>query len=262
MKTFLLYSIVICFAVIVIYLILFDVTNYNHLHLVQRETAESVLTSFEKAISKKLPEEKALIDYDSLLSELSLIQRSFVSNIFNIKPSELGFKGTFYSKDKPGGLIKIESVSFSSGRETGIQYLPVHVYADYEKMIRKMEADIGKRLYVDSGYRSPGRQAYLFFYYLVKSSDYSLYENAKWIAMPGYSEHGHPVNTAIDFCNEEGINGFSQGQSAEDFIILPEYHWLLANAAEFNFWLSYPEGNDLGVAFEPWHWHWDNSRPN
>lgn len=125
-----------------------------------------------------------------------------------------------------------------------------------------MEVDIGRKLFVDSGYRSPGRQAYLFFYYLATSSNYSLKENAKWIAMPGYSEHGHPVNNAIDFTSIDGINGFSDGQTASDFTALPEYKWMLENANDFNFYLSYPENNSFGVAFEPWHWHWEVKSKN
>jgi hypothetical protein len=257
MKIFLLYILVFCFAVTAAYLLLFDISNYNSLPYTQRHTAESVLNTFEKVMDNKPPEERAILDYDSLLGELSFIQRNFANNIFSIEPSELGFKGPYYSRERPSLLMKIESVKLSDGRETGIQYLPHHVYADYIRMMEQMEKEIFRRLYVDSGYRSPGRQAYLFFYYLVKSSNFSLNENAKWIAMPGYSEHGHPVNTAIDFCSIEGINGFSNNQTAEDFVKLPEYEWLLENASKFNFYLSYPKNNNLGVAFEPWHWHWE-----
>jgi D-alanyl-D-alanine carboxypeptidase len=75
--------------------------------------------------------------------------------------------------------------------------------------------------------------------------------------MPGYSEHGHPVNHSIDFCSSDGINGFSDGQTAADFEKLPEYEWMVMNASQFNFYLSYPKDNPYGVAFEPWHWHWE-----
>jgi hypothetical protein len=257
MKIFLFYIAAFIIAVTTIYLVVYDITNYEYLPLPQRYFAESIYSSMDKSIQNKPPEERAVIDYDSLLSNLSFVQRNFAETVFSISPSELGFMGPYYSKDKPRNLVRIESVKLAEDRETGIQYLPEHVYSDYLAMMKKIQEDIGSRLFVDSGYRSPGRQAYLFFYYLVKSSEYSLRENAKWIAMPGYSEHGHPVNTAIDFCSKEGINGFSNGQTAEDFTKLPEYEWLLKKASDFNFYLSYPEGNNLGVAFEPWHWHWE-----
>ena len=76
--------------------------------------------------------------------------------------------------------------------------------------------------------------------------------------MPGYSEHGNPVNNAIDFTNEVGINGFSGNQTAKHFELLTEFEWKLKNANQFNFYLSYPKNNPYGVAFEPWHWHWEN----
>lgn len=256
MKTVLIYMAVIITALTGMYLFVFDVNNYKELPYIQRYSSEMVLNSFEEIIKSVPEKERAIIDYDYLMGQLSFFERNFALNILTITPSELGFKGPFYSLSKPGNLIKVESVKLTSGRETGIQYLPKHIYNDYLKMMEKMKRDIGKKLYVDSGYRSPGRQAYLFFYYLVKRNKFSLRENAKWITLPGYSEHGHPVNTAIDFTSSEGINGFNKGQTTDDFIKLPEYSWLLENADEFNFYLTYPRDNKYGVAFEPWHWHW------
>jgi hypothetical protein len=257
MKIFLLYIVIICSALVIVYYLLYDITDYENMGLFQKQTTVSILKTFDEYLAKQPPDKKAIIAYDSLIQELSFYQRAFVNNIFSIPPDELGFKGPFYSLSSPGKLIKIQSVVIREGRETGVQYLPVHVYNDYIRMMKKMMNDLGRTLYVDSGYRSPGRQAYLFIYYLAKSSKFSLKENARWIAMPGYSEHGHPVNTAIDFCSEEGINGFSDDQTAEDFVKLPEYLWLVKNAADYNFYLSYPVNNKLGVAFEPWHWHWE-----
>lgn len=257
MKTVVIYSVVFGIALVAVYLFVFDVSDYEQLPFFQRYNAETILESFEEVLSAVPEEQKVLVDFDSLLNELSFIQRNFALSIFSIEPRVLGFKGPFYSMDKPGELVMLQSVELTQERETGIQYLPRHVYEDYVKMMDTMADQVGRRLYVDSGYRSPGRQAYLFFYYLVKSNDYSLRENAKWIAMPGYSEHGHPINTAVDFTSMEGINGFSGNQTAADFVKLEEYRWLLENAAQFNFYLSYPENNQYGVAFEPWHWHWE-----
>jgi D-alanyl-D-alanine carboxypeptidase len=131
------------------------------------------------------------------------------------------------------------------------------VWQDYLQMMAGMERDLGKRLYIDSGYRSPGRQAYLFIKYLVTNHNYSLQETARWVALPGYSEHGSPERTALDFINADGINGENPGQTAADFENLPEYQWLVQNARRFHFFLSYPRDNPWGVTFEPWHWHWE-----
>jgi len=230
--------------------------NLDKLNFIHRKIARSVIVSWENYLSNIPKDRRSIVDYDTLMSQLNFYEKSFVERIFKIDPKELGFKGPYYSKEKPGKLIKVESVKVGE-RETGIQYCPEQSYADYLLMIEQMKKDIGKILYIDSGYRSPGRQAYLVFYYLTSSSDYSLKENAKWIAMPGYSEHGNPINNAIDFTSENGINGFSDNQTAKDFEALPEFDWLMKNANQFNFYLSYPRDNPYGVAFEPWHWHWE-----
>jgi hypothetical protein len=230
--------------------------NLDELNFIHRAAAESVFESWDKYLISLPKERSAIVDFDTLMNQLNFYERDFAERIFQIDPKEIGFKGPKYSKGKPERPVKIESVKVGD-RETGIQYCPEHSYKDYLLMTEKMKKEIGKQLLIDSGYRSPGKQAYLFFYYLTTSSDYSLKENAKWIAMPGYSEHGNPVNNAMDFTSENGINGFSDNQTAADFEALPEFYWLMENANQFNFYLSYPKDNTFGVAYEPWHWHWE-----
>ena len=231
--------------------------NYDRLNFIQQHMAKTIADRFEAKINSMPKDRRTIVDYDTLMSSLNFIQRNFAGRIFSIDPKDLGFKGPFYSMGRPTDLVEIKSVKLGDGRETGIQFCPEHSYKDYLKMIAAMEKDIGKKLLIDSGYRSPGRQAYLFFHYL-PGVNYSLRENAKWIAMPGYSQHGDPVYNAIDFTSQEGINGFSEHQKSSDFAALPEYKWMLENANKFHFYLSYPKDNKWGVAFEPWHWHWDN----
>lgn len=260
MKKLLLIIIILTATAAGVFYYTFISVDYRELNFLQKEITASINDKFTEEIERLAPERRALADYDSLMNSLNWYQKLFANRIFSINPNELGFKGPFYSTEKPKNLVKVESVKLGgdeSARETGIVYCPPESYKDYLAMMKSMEEQIGKRLYIDSGYRSPGRQAYLVFYYLATSSNFSLIENARWIAWPGFSEHGHPVNNAIDFTSTEGINGFSNGQTSEDFTRLPEYEWLKENAGRFNFYLSYPEGNPHGVAFEPWHWHWE-----
>ena len=133
------------------------------------------------------------------------------------------------------------------------QFVSPQIFQVYQFMIRAMEQDIGKKLFVESGYRSSAHQLYLFVYYL-KNHDYSIRETAKWVALPGYSEHGDPEHLAIDFINAEGING---EENATEFEALPEYQWLLKNAGRFGFVLSYPKNAGVGITYEPWHWRYD-----
>lgn len=237
-----------------------DEINFSKMNFVHKFIFERVIDEWEEEMLVMNSHERNLVDYNSLLSLLGTLERSLVERLFEINPIDLGFKGKFFSTDTPDNLIKIESVKLlrkNKPYQTGIQYLPAHVNHDYEIMMLEMDKEIGKKLFVDSGFRSAGRQAYLFIFYLVRSNDFSLRENAKWIAMPGYSEHGSAENTAIDFVNIDGINGINESETAEDFERLEEYDWLIKNASKFNFYLSYPRGNKYGVSFEPWHWHWE-----
>ena len=133
------------------------------------------------------------------------------------------------------------------------QFLPLTVYQKYFEMMAAMEKAIGKRLYVDSGYRSSAFQLYLFVYYL-QNHAYSVRETVKYVTLPGYSEHGDPGHQAIDLINREGING---DPHVEEFEALEEDRWLLKNAHQFGFLLSYPKNSPVGITYEPWHWRYD-----
>lgn len=65
-------------------------------------------------------------------------------------------------------------------------------------------------------------------------------------ALPGYS--GHHSGMTID------ITAPGCKPLTEEFDSTYEFAWLTLHAAEFGFALSYPPGNKLGVAYEPWHW--------
>jgi hypothetical protein len=255
-RIFLIIGLVITAFLVYCFFLFQSLINYNELNFVHKMTAQSVFDNWDEHFQSIPKERQAIADFDEIMSKLNLVERNFAGRILAINPKELGFKGPKYSKDKPDKLIKIESVKIGE-RETGVQYCPEGSFKDYVLMMEQMKTDIGKQLFIDSGYRSPGRQAYLFFYYLTTSSEYSLKENAKWIAMPSYSEHGNPTNNAIDFVSETGINGFSGNQTAADFEALPEFDSLMKHTNEFNFYLSYPKDNPFGVAYEPWHWHWE-----
>jgi LAS superfamily LD-carboxypeptidase LdcB len=128
------------------------------------------------------------------------------------------------------------------------QFLSKEVHEAYQAMTAAMKKDLGKTLYVESGYRSAAYQLYLFLSYL-KNHQYSIRETTRFSAWPGYSEHGWPQRQAIDFVNEQGIDGQDNPKLFEG---LEEYQWLLKNAGRYGFEMSYPK--DSKMAFEPWHW--------
>lgn len=238
----------------------FAPVNYTRLNIIHRYIAKLSLTAIESYLKRLTPEQRMLFSYEELMKGLPPIAKFFVVKLFAIDPAELGFKGPFYSRAAASDPVKIGPVEFQTSEgeySTGVQFLPKHVLEGYNALAGAMQADLGRKVYVDSGYRSPGRQAYLFIRSIVREYDYSPRGAARMVAMPGYSEHGDPERTAVDFVNSEGINGFNEGQDAEDFERAEEYAWLKKNAAAYHFFLSYPRDNEHGVGFEPWHWHYE-----
>lgn len=235
--------------------------NHNKLNFLHRFMVDRAYAKWTDHLSNIPMESRVLIEYDSLFSIISFPEKRIIEEIFALNPSELGFKGPFQSLDSPKNLIRIPETQVGEGKmkkNLGIQFLPEQVYNAYYNMNRQMESEIGKILYVNSGYRSPGRQAYGFLDELTLTSiNYSLINAAKWVAYPGYSEHGNPKFTAIDFINSEGISGEEPNQDAEDFENTIEYKWLIKNANKFGFYLTYPRNNPYGISFESWHWHWE-----
>ena len=94
---------------------------------------------------------------------------------------------------------------------------------------------------VISAYRSFGEQSEL------KSTYKMIYGSGanQFSSDQGYSEH--QLGTTVDFTTSEIKAAFSGFEKTET------YQWLLDNAYQYGFILSYPENNSY-YQFEPWHW--------
>ncbi|MEL6556038.1 MAG: M15 family metallopeptidase [Cyanobacteria bacterium J06621_11] len=100
-----------------------------------------------------------------------------------------------------------------------------------------------------SGYRTIAQQRTLFSAQIAKKG--SPEEAATVSAPPGYSEHH--TGYAIDLTD----GTLPQTQDISDaFAETAAYQWLVANASTYGFELSFPEDNEQGIAFEPWHWRY------
>lgn len=66
------------------------------------------------------------------------------------------------------------------------------------------------------------------------------------IAIPGFSEHHS--GRAID------IHASGNPVLEEEFENTVDFEWLMKNASNFKFRLSYPKVNSYGIIYEPWHW--------
>lgn len=70
-------------------------------------------------------------------------------------------------------------------------------------------------------------------------------------ALPGFSEHhtGRTIDVTTPGC--KALTEEFEGTSA--------FKWLERRAGEFGFTMTYPRGNEFGVAYEPWHWTFRNT---
>ena len=222
------------------------------------EALASVLTALEPLISSKKQDATAnLLTWEELYAPLTAKQQAFLDAFRALKASALGATSHYFGElAADPDLVPLGSQQVSqagTAKPLDPQYLPRPVFEAYQRMMDAIERDLGKRLLVESGYRSPAYQLYLFFYYMPKH-DFSVVETNRFVALPGHSEHGYPPRQAIDFINEAGINGEDH---PEEFEALPEYAWLQEHAREYGFVLSYPRDNPYNTAFEPWHWHYE-----
>lgn len=237
-----------------------EALNVERLAPAESALLHSTLQRLEAPINAKKREGSAnLLTWEECYQPLAAEERAFVNAIRALKAEALGSTSRYFGESaSPPSLVSVGPQQIlKDGAPTALdrQFLPKEVAQAYEAMMQAMERDLGRRLLVESGYRSPAYQLYLFLFYL-PSHEESIRETNRHVALPGYSEHGHPRRQAIDFINQEGINGEDH---PEAFEALPEYAWLQQHAAQFGFHLSYPRDNPDHTAFEPWHWHYESS---
>ena len=234
--------------------------NVVQLEPQERETLQAVLAALDPLISAKKKDGAAnLLAWQELYEPLTASQRAFLDEFRALRAGALGATSHYFGESAatpelvPVGPQQV--VKDGAAQPLDPQYLPRAALEAYRRMMEAMQAGLGRRLLVESGYRSPAYQLYLFLFYLPKHG-WSVTETNRFVALPGHSEHGNPARQAIDFINEAGINGEDH---PEEFEALPEYRWLQEHAGQFSFALSYPRDNAYHTSFEPWHWHYEGS---
>ena len=170
----------------------------------ETETLHRVLQTLEPVIAAKKQDGTAnQLTWEALYASLGAEQQAFLDAFRALRGEQLGATSHYFG-EVPG--VELSAVGSQSILKTGVstpldpQSLPTPVLDAYRRMIGAMEADVGRRLLVESGYRSPAYQLYLFLYYMPKH-DYSIKETNRFVALPGHSEHGYPLRQAIDFIN-------------------------------------------------------------
>lgn len=225
----------------------------------ETETLHASLKALEPMMTVRQKDGTAiLLTWDELYQPLSSQQRDFLDAFRNLRGSNLGATSHYFGEAPSVDLAPVglqEIVKDGAASALNPQHLPRPVLDAYRRMMDAMKTDIGKQLLVESGYRSSAYQLYLFLFFMPKH-DHSIIETNRFVALPGHSEHGYPPRQAMDFINEQGING---EDNPEEFESLPEYTWLQRHAARFGFALSYPRDNPHNTAFEPWHWRYEGA---
>lgn len=134
-------------------------------------------------------------------------------------------------------------------------YIDVRAYDDLVEMLKDMRAE-GLKPYICSSYRTVDYQKGLYNRQVTKQKNKGLSqqkaeeEAAKWVAIPGTSEHH--TGLALDIVAADHV---VLDESQEN---TPEQQWLMKNSYKYGFILRYPNGktNITGIYYEPWHYRY------
>ena len=216
---------------------------------------QTITSLIEKGRAEQGRNEKfAVIDFDSFFALLNENEIAIIKKFLALDATTLGYKTPYLGvPSAQPDLVALRDqiiVSDTEHHTIPTQYLPEEAFKAYGSLNTAMERDIGKRVLVLYGYRSPARQAFIFFDILKNVYDFDFEKTLHRVCLADYSEHVCFQKQAIDFTTR------IQGQS-EDFDKTQEYEWLKKHAAEFGFFESYPKNNSFNMMYEPWHWHYE-----
>lgn len=139
----------------------------------------------------------------------------------------------------PARLVEIpEKYTYSN---TKVSKIHEKVWPFLQEMIDDANSE-GVTIYISSSFRSFNEQQALKGQY---STVYGAGTANTFSADQGYSEH--QLGTTVDLI-APGMGGQLEG-----FDKTKSYEWLVKNAHEYGFVLSYPLNNKFYV-YEPWHW--------
>jgi len=156
---------------------------------------------------------------------------------FGISQVSLASRGLCrYAEATDLELVQVDA----DGRE---HFLIPQAAAAWRNMKAAASSD-GIELLVISAFRSIARQTAIIQRKL--DAGLGIAEILEASAPPGYSEHH--TGRAVDIAMPSGP------VLETAFETSAAYAWLRDNANGFGFFLSYPENNNCGYQYEPWHW--------
>jgi hypothetical protein len=234
--------------------------DLNRLSDADRKLHDSVLTKLAPVIDD-LRGSPALttMTLEQIFNPLDSPEQAYLRQFLAIDPNSVGLKLPYVglSFGDPNLVPLRQKVAPLQGKAYSLPvlYLPRTASAQFQRMADRMQKEIGRRVFVESGFRNSAHQLFLFLASMKRHS-YSVRETVRFVALPGYSEHGCPARQAVDLLTQEGFNVDTPPDRYEQS---PEFKWLAKNAGNYGFVLSYPKNSPTGISYEPWHWHFEPS---
>ena len=191
--------------------------GYGNFHLLNLDDAIKIANSY------------------SYIGRFSKEELDFLEMIFYYDPTLYGFMGEKPLKNFSARIQRQKVIKIPCNGNYLYKGLPLETY-------HKIKRDIGDQVILTSGVRSIIKQLLLFLNKACLSNG-NLSLASRSLAPPGYSFHG-----ISDF--DVGQVGFGAANFSERFITTEVYMKL----KDFGYLkLRYPQGNMLGVRYEPWH---------
>jgi hypothetical protein len=160
---------------------------------------------------------------------------AFLENIFYVDASIYGFSGRKPLQDITDRINKKDMVK--------VPHSGTYLHrGDSLEIFSQLRKKVGEELILTSGIRGVMKQ-FLLFLNKAYNNDGNLSLSSRSLAPPGYSFHG-----IGDF--DVGERGLGIGNFTERFAATGVYHKLVDLGY---LTLRYPQGNMLGVRYEPWH---------
>jgi hypothetical protein len=173
---------------------------------------------------------------DRLRESIDDGQRVLVEQVIGLRPGDYGVD-TPYAGDLepvPSDLVTVSGQQYTEhgGQRTlRDKYVPRHVFEKYTALNDAFaDEHPGRRLLIQSCYRSPAYQVAVFVSWLVTRYQGDIGQAIRHASPPGYSQHTIASKAAIDFKN---VDGSPSDTDPGDFACTAEYAWLREHAVQF-----------------------------
>jgi len=215
----------------------------------QKKAAQEIIATTLHSIANN--EKTAAQSWADLAESISQPAADFANQICNINTEKYGIQRPPVEPVEPDNVMVVSSQTYQT--RDGIhpipnRLVPTQTMGAFVELNKAMKNDIDREVVIQSGYRSPAYQLFVFLFQL-RENNWSIEKTLKKAALPGRSQHASKKQ-ALDLRAKQFIGT----HDSYDFSRTAEFRWLKERAAEFGFSLSYPQNNSTNTQFEPWHW--------